>query len=322
MRLLGFDPVPAPPHVVLLDERRVRYGQFLRDRQGFRFRSWREAALPRDAFQHGPLGGPLRDPAAFGQIVATLVQGIPNPGGVRDASLVVPDSWLRVTFTESGELPKAADARDEVLRWKLRRLVPFRVEELRLGASEVSPLPNQEEPRRLLLGFAVDQLLTQIEDAFAAQGVHLGRITNTSLALLAALEQGDMGAAFTALVVVEDAGYTLVFARGGEPVLHRYKSFTGALPESARASFVARDLKLTRSFLDENFPGAGIGGLLVAAPPELEPLWIDRLAEGLGRPAAPLDGRHLPAVRAEDGSAVPPWRELAPMLGAARQEVA
>jgi hypothetical protein len=322
MRLLGFDPVPAPPHVVLLDERRLRYGQFLRDRQGFRFRSWREAALPRDAFQHGPLGGPLRDPAAFGQIAATLVQGLT---GVRDASLVVPDSWLRVTFTESGELPKAADARDEVLRWKLRRLVPFRVEELRLGAAEVSPLPNQEEPRRLLLGFAVDQLLAQIEEAFAAQGVRLGRITNNSLALLAALEQGEGAGApgsFTALVVIEDAGYTLVFARGGEPVLHRYKSFTGALPESARASFVARDLKLTRNFLDENFPGSGIGGLLLAAPPEMEPLWIDRLAEGLGRPAVPLDGRHLPAVRAEDGSAVPPWRDLAPMLGAARQEVA
>jgi hypothetical protein len=320
MRLLGFDPVPAPPHVVLLDERRLRYGQFLRDRQGFRFRAWREAALPRDAFHHGPLGGPLRDPAAFGQIAAALVQGLP---GLRDASLVVPDSWLRVTFTESGELPKAGEARDEVLRWKLRRLVPFRVEELRLGATEVSPLPGQEEPRRLLLGFAVDQLLAQVEDAFAAQGVRLGRITNNSLALLAALEQ-DAGAAgsFTALVVVEDAGYTLVFARGGEPVLHRYKSFTGALPEAARASFVARDLKLTRNFLDENFPGSGIGGLLLSAPPELEPLWIDRLAEGLGRPAVPLDGRHLPAVRAEDGSPVPPWRDLAPMLGAARQEVA
>ena len=52
----------------------------------------------------------------------------------------------------------------------LKRLVPFRVDELRIGAQEVEPLPNQpaEEPERLLLGFAVDQLLTQVEDAFAA----------------------------------------------------------------------------------------------------------------------------------------------------------
>ncbi len=36
---------------------------------------------------------------------------------------------------------------------------------------------------------------------------------------------GDGG--FSALVLVEHEGYTLIFARGGEPVLHRYKAFTG-----------------------------------------------------------------------------------------------
>ena len=34
------------------------------------------------------------------------------------------------TFIETAELPKAAQLRDEVLRWKLKRLVPFRVEDL------------------------------------------------------------------------------------------------------------------------------------------------------------------------------------------------
>jgi hypothetical protein len=48
---------------------------------------------------------------------------------------------------------------------------------------------------------------------------------------------------------------------------------------------------------------------------------VDLLADGLGEPAAALDGRHLPPLRAEEGS-VPAWRELAPLLGAARQEVA
>jgi hypothetical protein len=319
--LLGAAPIAAPPHVFALDGARLRYGQFVRDRQGFRCRALREAALPRDAFHSGLLGGPLRDPVAFQGIAGALVRAI--PGNVKDASLVIPDAWLRVAFTESGDLPRTAEQRDEVLRWKLRRLVPFRVDELRVSAAEVPPLPAQEEPRRLLLGFAIEQLLEQIEGAFAAHGVRLGRISNASLSMLAALAPlaAPRADELTALTLVDDHGYSLVFVRGGAPVLHRYKAFSGGLPEGPRTGFVVRDLKLTRNFLDEHLPGVPLARVLLAAPPEHEPVWVDLLAEGLGEPAAPLDGRHLPPLRSEEGT-VPSWRELAPMLGAARQEVA
>jgi hypothetical protein len=308
--------VPAPPHVFSLDGTRLRYGWFVRDRQGFRCRVLREAVMPRDAFLTGPLGGPLRDAAGFQGIVGRLMESV--PGGVKDASLVIPDAWLRVAFTESGELPRAADQRDEVLRWKLRRLVPFRVDELRVSAAEVPPLPNQEEPRRLLLGFAIEQLLAQIEDGFAAHGVRLGQISNASLSMLAALAPLEKTRAdeLTALAVVDEHGYSLVFVRGGAPVLHRYKALSGG-----STGLVTRDLKLTRNFLDEHLPGVPLARVLLAAPSEQEPVWVDLLADGLGEPAAALDGRHLPPLRSEEGT-VPSWRELAPLLGAARQEVA
>jgi len=308
----------VPPHVFFLDAERLRYAQILRDRQGYRVRGYRAVDLPRDAFHSGLLGGPLRDPAGFERLTGELVRGA--PGGVRAASLVVPDAWLRVAFAESGDLPKTAEQRDEVLRWKLRRLVPFRVDELRVSAAEVTPLPRQEEPRRLLLGFGIEQLLAQIEAAFAAHGVRLGYISNTSLSLLAALD-GRRREEIVALTLVEEHGYTLVFARGGEPILHRYKGFAGGAPEMGRTSLVVRDLKLTRNFLDEQLPGVPLGRVLLLASPEQEPLWVDLLSEGLGEAAAPLDGRSLPPLRAED-AAVPSWHDLAPMLGAARGEVA
>lgn len=310
-KVLGYDPVPAPPHAFSLDARKLRHGQFVRDRHGFRLRNWRQAALPPDAFHGGLLGGPLRDPAAFTALVGGLVQGL----GIRDASLVVPDAWLRVSFTEITDIPRQSEARDEVLRWKLRRLVPFRVDELRVGGVEVEPLPVQEEPRRMLLGFGVEQLLAQLEDAFAAHHVRIGRITSSSLGLFSAVELPPGG--FSAVVQVEADGYTLIFARGGEPVLHRYKP-----QETPQAGFVTRDLKLTRNFLDEHFPSSVLGPVLLLAPPEEEQGWMDLLREGLGvSSVTPVDGRTLPSLRSEDPVA-PPWREIAPMLGAVRQEVA
>jgi hypothetical protein len=260
-----------------------------------------------------------------------------------------------VSFTEASEMPKTAEARDEVLRWKLKRLVPFRVDELRVGATEVTPLPSQQEPRRLLLGFAIEQLLAQLEDAFAGAGIRLGQITSVSLAVIGALDDerlaaapelreprrlpppgaqpGDLelgraaepgfvaaGARFGALSLVEEAGYTLAFIRGGEPVLHRFKAVAPNLPEAAWAGLVSRDLRLTRSFLSEHFPGSSLDWVLLSAPPELEAGWLARLADGLGCPARPLDGRHLPPLQIEEAAA--PWREMAPLLGAARREVA
>ena len=342
-RLLGFAPLPSPPHVFALDETRLRYGQLAADRQGLRLRAFRQLALPPDSFQNGPLGGPLRDPGAFRELVAAILADL--PGGVREASLVIPDGWLRVTYAESGDLPRGGAALDEVLRWKLRRLVPFRVDELRIGAAEVSPLPGQEEPRRLLMGFAIEQLLAQLEDAFAAQGVRLGQISNFSLSLLDALAPAAAKApaprfasmsgasaaevargrsSFMALALVTDDGYALIFARRGEPVLHRYKAAPSpAAADTSPGGSVVRDLRLTRNFLDENFPGSALESVLLLAPPQLEPIWLDRLQQGLGRRAAVVDGAVLPPLRSEDGfTPVPPWREVAPMIGAARRMVA
>jgi len=347
-RLLGTAPVPVPPHVFAVDARRIAYGQFVRLPAGFRFRAYRAALLPPETFHVGLLGGPLRDPAAFAALLGEFLKQLPGP--VREASLVIPEAWLRVSFTEATELPKAAEARDEVLRWKLKRMVPFRVDELRVSAAEVAPLPDQQEPRRLLLGFALEQLLAQLEEAFAGAGVRLGKITSVSLALVGALDEERMaaevadelrgrrrlpapGAAppaggtgdpererFGALSLVEEGGYTLAFIRAGEPVLHRFKAVAPNLPEPAWAGLVARDLRLTRNFLEEHFPGSSLDWVLLSAPPELEAAWLARLAEGLGAPARPLDGRHLPPLQIEEAAA--PWREMAPLLGAARREVA
>jgi hypothetical protein len=335
-RLLGFAPLPSPPHVFALDAARLRYGHLAVDRQGLRLRAFRQLALPPDSFQNGLLGGPLRDPGAFRELVGGILDGV--PGGVREASLVIPDAWLRVTYAESGDLPRGGAALDEVLRWKLRRLVPFRVDELRIGAAEVSPLPGQEEPRRLLMGFAIEQLLAQIEDAFTAHGVRLGQISNVSLSLLEALGAADSRGAttrpavsqrgrssFLALTLVEDDGYTLILARRGEPVLHRYKAMaagSAGAGDTAPGGSVVRDLRLTRNFLDEHFPGSSLETVLLLAPPPLQPLWLDRLQQGLGRRAAAVDGAVLPALRSEALSALPPWRELAPMIGAARRMIA
>lgn len=327
-RLAGLGPLPAPPHAFALDGGRLAYGCFAREENGFRFREYHREPLPAETFHEGPLGGPLKDAMGFDAALGRLVERLAAP--VKEASLVVPDAWLRVVFTESAELPAAARERDEVVRWKLKRLVPFRVEELRIDQVEVAPLPDQQEPRRLAVGIAAEALLAPLEAAFARQGIRLGRITNASLALLAAVTAPAAGDGLLALVVAEAStggerdeggGYTLVVARDGEPLLHRYKGLAAGLPDSARGEFVRRDLALTRNFLAESVHDSTVTAAIVAAPPANEAAWLGWLAEGLGVRAEAFGAAHLPPLEGAAGPAVD-WREVAPLLGAVRQEVA
>lgn len=324
--LLGFGPVPVPPHVFALREDRLAYGRFPRGEDGLQVASWRQEELPPKLFQKGLLGGPIREPEAFSAALSSLLERSDAP--VKEASLVLPDSWFRVTFTGVEQLPSRPSERTDVLRWKLKRLVPFRVEELRLTAEEVEPLPSggpEEDPHRVILGFALEALLTQLEDAFDEAGVHLGQVLNASLATLTLVEEETADDSLTALALVGEGGYTLAFSRHGEPVLHRFKGSVSEVAASSRAAFVERDLRLTRKFLGEQFPGDEVERVILASPPEREPEWVSWLEEGLQRPVEPLSRRHLPLAESSlSGTAeasLPPWRELAPMIGAASREV-
>ena len=132
----------APPHAFRVDAQSIAYAGFRREGGVYTVAETAEAALPPETFHEGLLGGPPREPERFREAVAALVGGLSDPP--REASLVLPDAWLRVAFTDLAAPPTGAD-REEVLRWKLKRLVPFRVDELRLTAQTVLPLPRQSE---------------------------------------------------------------------------------------------------------------------------------------------------------------------------------
>ncbi len=314
-RLLGIDPIPVSPHVFALDPFELRYGSVHRGPKGLVFEASQSMALSPEIFGEGVLGAPLREPKAFWEALEELVSTLPAP--VKEASLVLPDTWFRLTFTELTELPRKRSARQDVLRWKLKRLVPFRIEDLRVSATRVSPFPSQEEPLRLLLGFAIEVLLSQIEEGFSAVGIELGQITNTTLALLASLEHNVEPDDLAALVAVYPDAFTLSYVRQGEPLLYRYKAFA----ESANAESpqsVRRDLRLTTSFIRRHFPDVPLARAFLAASPELEEPWLDCLSEELDVTPEPLAFEHFRLSRTQVG---PSWLETAPLLGAASLEV-
>jgi hypothetical protein len=304
--------VAAPPHVVAVREQGLVYARVERRPDGsLQVLRHLETTAPA-GFPDGPLGGAPRDPEALADAVRDLLG---RAGGrIEAATLVLPDRWLRLVFSEFTELPSADAAREHALRFKLHQLVPFRTEELRVRAVEVTPLPGQEEPRRMAIAFALDSLLAPLESAFEREGVRIGVVTNESLALAAALSADGLAL----LLLADEHSYTVLVTRDGEVLLFRQKEL-GAPSLLDASGAVTRELRLTRTFLEERLPDRRLDAVFVSAPEA--GLWADLVSTALDVECAVVDATTLRDRVGELPAGFRFDREGA-LLGAALLEVA
>lgn len=311
-KILGFDPDPAPGHVFAVEPDAVRYARFERVGPELLLREYQSESLGGEAFQQGPLGGPVRDIDRFSQAVGELVGPLPEQPA--EASLVVPDAWLRVAFTTIEEFPRGT-SREDVLRFKLRRMVPFRVEDLRIGAVEVPALAGGSGERRFMLGFAIEVLLAQLEAVFDQHGVGIGQVSNAGLSLLPVLEP-LLGSGLSAVVIVTADSYTILVTESARPALHRFKSIPG--DHEARARLVPRELRLTRDYLRQEVMGRRLDQLVLVASVDEQMWWKTWVEEAFDHPVRSLSEESSEVAGSVDG--VPLWQG-APLLGAAARGV-
>ncbi|MEE2776176.1 MAG: hypothetical protein VYE73_05370 [Acidobacteriota bacterium] len=311
-------PVPVPPHVFQISSGEVRYSAFARSNgsstrpPGLEAGAVLQVGLPEDTFGTGPLGGTVREASGLDRALEELVRGAGS--GLKGASLVVPDRWFRLLFTDSEKVPKRD--REEIWRWKLKSLVPFRVEDLRVQGVAVSAVaPTEGGIERVLLAFAVEQLMRELEEAFERRGIHVGQITSRSLALLNLLSQRGENAI---IVQVDEDGYSTFFLSGSAPVLVRYRAVALEPWSTEVEDDLLRDFRITRSFLNESLPGVRFGRGLFCGPPSALENWGRVLEESFEVTTHLLGPEDLPVVGAPADT---DWHRLAPMVAAAALEI-
>ena len=315
-RALGLQAVPVPPDIFAVSFDSLCYARIVRKSEGFQVVEFRDVELHDGTFAGGPLGGPLRDPVELREKLGHLMEEASRP--FESASLVLPDGWLRLMFLETENLSGGPRAREEALRWKLGKVVPFRTDELRIDALEVNPVPGQALPKRVLVGFGSESLLSQIEQVFSDQGVQLGQISNSSLSLLAALEGPLGGVGLGLLFNVVDGTYSFLCCRQGEPIIHRFKNL-GDLAGRESGRMILQDLKLSRHFLAEQLQDSSVGRVVLLAPKEVEMQWIERLEQVFEIPPLVVEMDHL---RLAGSASTVSVRAAATLIGAAAWEVA
>jgi type IV pilus assembly protein PilM len=240
-----------------------------------------------------------------------------KPGKV---SLILPDNLAKLSIVTLPERPRTRKQLLELLRFKLRRSVPFRLEDAVL-TSTVLPGPGPET--NVLVAVMLRSVVEQYEAALEAAGGRPGLVDLCTPSLFnlvrRELLEAAAGGSDAALLNCTRGYFTLIIVRGTRVVFFRCKSYAHAedADPAAPLAMMARELASSISYYQEKLAGTGIGTLFVrAVSPELHDVIpvLERLGIASIRgidPAALLDPSAARRLDATD------FVRLAPALGAA-----
>lgn len=177
------------------------------------------APLPSDALKAGLGGENLLDHKAVETALGKALEDV----GAREkqVTLVVPDAAVRVLMLDFDTLPARAQEALPIVRFRLRKLMPFEVED---AAVSYQVMRQEAEQAHVLVTTMPAAMQAEYEGAVRAAGYEPGALLPSTLASLAALTSSD-----AALVVNHNGrSLTTAIAAGDELLLHR----TQELPDS------------------------------------------------------------------------------------------
>jgi hypothetical protein len=164
----------------------------------------------------------------------------------RRVSLLLPDLTARGTLLDFETLPARRHDRIELIRWKLKRTTPFRVEEARISFQE---LPSANGHRRLLAVAAPEATLAPLEQLVASFDLEpvLVDLSTPNLWNLVA----DLAADQDLLLINRDTGFfTINYFRAGQLSFYRCKASANASDQES-SEYLLQEIHASQLYLHE-----------------------------------------------------------------------
>lgn len=236
-------------------------------------RTTQRAPLAPGILVPSPVRDNVNDAEEFANVVKSLVPG-GSSRGRRSAALILPDNSLRLTVLEFEALPAKEDERQSLIRFRLRKTLPFDVDEAALSTF-IQP------GNKVIAAVAPVEVIARYEAPFRAAGLHPGFVTCSSLALLELLpRKGAM-----LIAHLNSGALTVLALRDGILTLARTLELTSRTTDPLEE--ISADLYPTLIYLEDQtglrpekliLAGFGASGDIAATRLSLE---LDISAEAL-----------------------------------------
>jgi type IV pilus assembly protein PilM len=186
------------------------------------------ADLAEGAVAPGLKAGNLVDRSRVAAAVRKVLDHVAGSGRerLRDVTVVVPDSAVRVLFVDFDQLPSKAAEALPVVRFRLKKLLPFDADEAMVSYQVMS---SEKDSVKLLAVAMPKVVLEEYESVVLAAGYLPGAVLPSTLAALAGLEETP------APMLVVNAGLgtvTTAIVQAGVLLLHRSVDMSVSAPQA------------------------------------------------------------------------------------------
>jgi len=196
--------------------------------------------LPPDVFDVGPVGLQTLDVDSLTPALARLKGAAEGTG---TAAVVMPTRWLRSFLIDTDRLPRKEEELHDVVRWRLKKMLPVPPSELRLSVVRSTEVEGR---RQLLVMAGMERALAATEAAFRNVGVEPGFITTRLFALVPRNAGGER----PIVVIQHESGLlSLMLIVKGVPRLLRNKPLTAGNND---AETLFREVRLSLGFIRNN----------------------------------------------------------------------
>jgi type IV pilus assembly protein PilM len=316
-RMLGLRP-SYPQVAVALDRDELCLVRIKRRRRGppvleaHHVERVEQSGLPPTIFEQSAISPPE---------LAQAIRRVYASAGVNPTriSLVLPDNLAKIALLTLPERPASRQQLLEMVRFKMRRAVPFRLSEAALSFQVLDG--EQKNGVTVLVGLTRQTLIDQYEQAFKAVGTRVGLIdlcTPNLLNLCRSEVEAASAAGDVALLNCTASYFSIAIVRASRLIFFRCKSYmVGDDRPGALDTLLARELAGSFSYYQDKLSGQGIGAVLVRSVAVPFEELASRLS-GMGIASViPLDPTRMVApsngARLDAGTA----QRIAPALGAA-----
>ena len=157
-------------------------------------------------------------------------------------TIVIPDVTTRVFLLDFDFLPEMTVDAVAIIRFRLRKLVPFNVESAKISYQS---LPSQAERCRVLAAVIPEFILAEYEEAVGAAGYLPGAVLPSGLAALGTIRSSEP----VLSACLSECSLTTAITHGNDILLYRAHELSN--DRALRLSDVRRDVAVAAAYFED-----------------------------------------------------------------------